>query len=85
MRSQKVPVSGMATTAPNGKPTRKFMIGALPIDGAWSFTGRVLALNPASGRQNTRQVQFNINASGACTAGVAQETDGIASGSAWPT
>jgi hypothetical protein len=61
---------------------------ALRADGGGRAAGappREIRGAAASLRQSTHQVQFNIHASGVCSAGVAEETDGIAGGSAWPT
>jgi hypothetical protein len=85
VRSQKFPVSALASTTANQAATRKVMIGTLPGDGAWSFNARVLAVDPSAGRPTTHMVQFNVNASGVCVGGTPSETDGISGGSAWPT
>ena len=63
------------TTTPDATPVRTIAI-PLPVDGAWSITGKVLAVDNASGR--SRSVVFFPDISGYCVAGVAHENDGLA-------
>jgi hypothetical protein len=80
MQSQRIPISGIATTTTSSAAARKFVM-PLPFDGSWAINGQIIATNPASGRQTC---VYNVTASGNCVAGAVTETDGVGP-SAWPT
>ena len=63
------------TMTPDATPVRTIAI-PLPVDGAWSITGTVLAVDSASGR--SRSVIFLPHIAGYSVAGVAHENDGLA-------
>ena len=63
------------TMTPDATPVRTIAI-PLPVDGAWSITGKVLAVDSASGR--SRSVIFLPHIAGYSVAGVAHENDGLA-------
>jgi len=83
MIAERVHVEGSATTANAAVAARKVALPPLPINGAWSINGQILAVDPAVGATRN-QVQFNMAASGISIAGIATETDGVGP-SAWPT
>ena len=82
MQVQPKHFEGTTSTGAGAAAVRKVAI-PLPIDGAWTVTGEVIAIDPAPGRVASHNVTFNLDITGVSIAGTATETDAVGP-TAWP-